>query len=155
MSFFFYGFDVSFNLTYQLGGKAYDYAYQIIMHNGSGNQIGTTWHRDILNAWTPTNTDTDVPRLNQSDVYTSARSDRFLVSASYLNFQNVNIGYTLPQTLTRKLGVESIRVYGSAENLFYISARRGFDPRYSLAGYNNMSSYNPIRTISGGITLTF
>lgn len=155
MSFFFYGFDVAFNLTYQLGGQAYDYAYQIIMHNGSGNQIGTTWHKDILNAWTPTNTDTNVPRLNQSDVYTSSRSDRFLVSASYLNFQNVNIGYTLPQIFTRKIGVESIRVYGSAENLFYISARKGFDPRYSLAGYNNMSSYNPIRTISGGITLTF
>ena len=48
-----------------------------------------------------------------------------------------------------------LRLYASAENLFYLSARRGFDPRYSLAGYNNMSSYNPIRTVSGGISLTF
>ena len=155
MSFQLYGFDLSFNLTYQLGGKAYDYAYQIIMHNGSGNQIGTTWHRDILRAWTPTNTNTDVPRLNQSDVYTSARSDRFLVDASYLNFQNVNFGYTFPAALTRNVGISNLRVYMSAENLFYLSARRGFDPRYSLAGYNNMSSYNPIRTVSGGISLTF
>jgi len=155
MSFDFYGFDVSFNLTYQLGGKAYDYAYQIIMHNGSGNQIGTTWHTDILNAWTESNRDTDVPRLNQTDLYTSARSSRFLISASYLNFQNANIGYTLPAKLTRSFGVERIRVYAAAENLFYISARKGFDPRYSIAGYNNMSSYNPIRTVSGGITLTF
>jgi hypothetical protein len=155
MTFQLYGFDFSFNLTYQLGGTAYDYAYQIIMHNGSGNQIGTTWHTDILNAWTPSNTDTNVPRLNQSDVYTSSRSDRFLVSASYLNFQNVNFGYTLPAKVTRLAKIDSARIYCSADNLFYISARRGFDPRYSLAGYNNMSSHNPIRTISGGITLTF
>lgn len=155
MTFQFYGFDLSFNLTYQLGGKAYDYAYQILMHNGSGGQIGTNWHKDILRAWTPENKITDVPRLNRTDVYTSARSSRFLVSASYLNFQNVNIGYTIPSKLTKKIGVESIRVYGSAENLFYISARKGFDPRYTLAGYGNMSSYNPIRTISGGISLTF
>ena len=155
MTFQLYGFDFSFNLTYQLGGTAYDYAYQIIMHNGSGNQIGTTWHTDILNAWTPSNTDTNVPRLNQSDVYTSSRSDRFLVSASYLNFQNVNFGYTLPAKVTRLAKIDSVRLYCSADNLFYISARRGFDPRYSLAGYNNMSAHNPIRTISGGITLTF
>ena len=88
-------------------------------------------------------------------MYTSARSDRFLVDASYLNFQNVNFGYTFPSKLTRKMGVSNLRVYVSAENLFYLSARRGFDPRYSLAGYNNMSSYNPIRTVSGGISLTF
>ena len=74
MTFQLYGFDLGFNLTYQVGGKAYDYAYQVIMHNGSGNQIGTTWHKDILRAWTPTNTNTDVPRLNQSDNYTAARS---------------------------------------------------------------------------------
>ena len=98
---------------------------------------------------------TDVPRLNQSDNYTSARSDRFLVDASYLNFQNVNLGYTVPVRITRKIGVSNMRIYVSAENLFYISARRGFDPRYSLAGYNNMSSYNPIRTVSGGVSVTF
>ena len=150
MSFQLYGFDLSFNLTWQLGGKAYDYAYQIIMHNGSGNQVGTTWHEDILRAWTPTNTDTDVPRLNQSDIHTAARSDRFLISASYLNFQNLNFGYTfqIPKAC-------QARVYLSAENLFYLSARRGFDPRYSLAGYNNMSAYNPVRTVSGGISITF
>ena len=155
MTFQLYNFDLGFNLTYQVGGKAYDYAYQVIMHNGSGNQIGTTWHKDILRAWTPTNTVTDVPRLNQSDNYTSARSDRFLVDASYLNFQNVNLGYTVPVRITRKIGVSNMRIYVSAENLFYISARRGFDPRYSLAGYNNMSSYNPIRTVSGGVSVTF
>jgi hypothetical protein len=77
------------------------------------------------------------------------------VDASYLNFQNVNLGYTFPSKWTRGIGVSNLRVYASAENLFYLSARRGFDPRYSLAGYNNMSSYNPIRTVSGGISLTF
>lgn len=155
MQFYLYGFDLSFNLTYQIGGLAYDYAYQVIMHNGSGNQIGTTWHKDILNAWTPENKNTDVPRLNQTDAYTTTSSDRFLVDASYLNFQNVNFGYTFPARWTQALKVDKIRVYCSAENLFFLSKRQGMDPRYSIAGWNNMSSNNPIRTISGGITLTF
>lgn len=150
----FYGFDFSINLNYQLGGKAYDYTYQTLMH--SSGTTSTTWHKDILDAWTPENTNTSVPRLQFAETYSqSPRSDRFITNASYLNIQNINLGYTLPSNLTQKYNIQNIRVYFSGENLFYFSARRGFDPRYTLKGYSNPELYSPIRTISGGISLTF
>ncbi len=153
-SFTFRGFDLSLSLNYQIGGKAYDYVYQTLMH--TGGTTSTTWHKDMLKAWTPENKDTDVPRLRFSEKNSQyARSDRFLKNASYLNVQNLNIGYTLPTALTRKFNVEKIRVYFSGENLWYFSGRQGFDPRYSLTGVTNPELYSPIRTVSGGISLTF
>ena len=148
------GFDFSINTNFQLGGKAYDYTYQTLMH--TGGTTATTWHLDILKAWTPANTNTDIPRLLYSEKYSqNPRSDRFITSASYLNIQNINLGYTLPSYLTRKFDIENIRIYFSGENLFFLSSRQGFDPRYTLKGYSNPELYSPIRTLSGGISLIF
>jgi TonB-linked outer membrane protein, SusC/RagA family/TonB-dependent outer membrane receptor, SusC/RagA subfamily, signature region len=148
-----HNFDLSATFTYQLGGRAYDYNYQVLMHTGS--QTATNWHTDILKAWTPTNTKTDVPRLRYSESYSqTATSDRFLVNASYLNVQNVNVGYTLPKSLTERANIESVRVYVSGDNLFLLSARRGFDPRQFLMGYSQPEYAFPIRTVSGGVTIT-
>lgn len=150
----FRGFDLSINMNYQIGGKVYDYTYQNLMH--SSGTTATTWHVDIFKAWTPNNTNTDVPRLKYAETYSqSARSDRFLSNASYLNIQNINLGYTLPSSLTRKLDIHNIRIYFSGENLFYISSRQGLDPRQTVKGYTNPELYSPMRTISGGISLTF
>lgn len=148
------GFDISINMNYQLGGKVYDYTYQTLMH--SSGRTATTWHVDILDAWTPENKNSDIPQLLYSHQYSqNARSDRFVTKASYLNLQNINIGYNLPGNLTNKFDVQNIRIYFSGENLFYISARQGLDPRYTLKGYTNPELYSPIRTISGGVSLTF
>lgn len=57
-----YGFDFSIALTYQLGGQGYDYTYATLMNSAQG--AGTNYHNDILNAWTPENKYTDVPKLN-------------------------------------------------------------------------------------------
>lgn len=147
------GFDLSVNATYQIGGKGYDYVYQTLMH--SGGQSGSTWHVDMLNAWTEA-TPTDIPALRYANTYgQNPRSDRFLVSTSYLSLQNVNFGYTLPANLTRKFNINKLRVYVAGENLCFLSARKGFDPRYSIGGYTNSELYSPIRTVSGGVTFTF
>lgn len=153
-SFRFYGFDFSINTNFQLGGLVYDYTYQTLMHTGGTSS--STWHVDMLNAWSADNKNTDVPRLLFSETYSqNSRSDRFLTNASYFNIQNINFGYTLPSSLTQKFNISNVRVYFSGENLFYVSARQGLDPRYSLKGYTNPELYSPIRTISGGISLTF
>ena len=149
-----YGFDLSVNLNYQIGGLARDYTYASLMHSGASTS--STWHRDIYKSWTPTNTNTDVPRFRSGEAYSqNALSSRFLTNASYINFQNVNFGYTLPAKWTRTIGIEKFRIYFSGENLGFFSMRRGFDPRYTLAGYTNPELYSPIRTLSGGINLTF
>ncbi len=145
------GFDLSFDFTYQIGGKVYDYGYASSMGGSRGTQI----HTDMLNAWTPTNTNTSVPRFEYNDTYMAYSSDRWLTSASYLCLQNVNIGYTLPAKLCHKIGIEGIRVYATGNNLWLWSKRQGLDPRQTITGDISADYYSPVRTISGGITLTF
>ena len=146
-----YGFDASIQLSYQLGGQIYDSGYRFMM---AGKGEGQNWHKDIYNAWTPANTKTDVPRLNAQDSFTNASSDRWLISSNYLSINNITVGYTLPSNLVKKMFIEKLRVYFTADNVGLITKRKGLDPRQSYTTSTN-SLYSPIRTISGGISLTF
>ena len=71
----------------------------------------------MLNAWTPENKNTNVPRMNVNDIYVSYSSDRWLTSSNYLSLQNITFGYTLPKNWTRKLQVEGVRSYFVADNV--------------------------------------
>ena len=151
-----YGFDLSVTFDYQLGGEIYDNNYATLMgNNASSADAGSAVHIDVLKSWTPNNTSSDIPRFQYSDQYTTAASDRFLTSASYLNFQSVTLGYTLPQNLVKKVGLSNLRVYATGENLGFWSARKGLDPRYSFSGNESVNVYSPVRTIMGGIQVSF
>jgi hypothetical protein len=145
------GFDLSVDFSYQIGGQVYDGDYASMM---GSNMRGSNIHKDMLNAWTPTNR-TDLPRMQHGTQYTNGSSDRFLTDASYLSLNNINFGYTLPRLVTKKAGIESLRVYLAADNICYWSQRKGLDPRQSISGGASNAYYSPIRTISGGVTLTF
>ena len=146
-------FDLSINTNFQIGGLVRDYTYNTLMHSGGGS---TNWHVDILNSWTPENKNSNIPRLRYTEKYSqNGLTDRFFADASYWNIQNVNFGYTLPKSVVEKMGMTNMRVFFSGENLFYISARQGLDPRQSLNGVQNPEMYSPMRTISGGVSLTF
>jgi TonB-linked SusC/RagA family outer membrane protein len=146
----FKGFDFSIAFAYQLGGRILDYTYQSLM---STDAQGSAWHVDMLNAWTPENKNTNVPRMNVNDIYVSYSSDRWLTSSNYLSLQNITFGYTLPKNWTRKLQVEGVRLYFVADNVALLTARKGLDPRQGYVASDNV--YSPIRTISGGISLNF
>jgi len=155
-----YGFDFSIQCSYQLGGRYYDGTYQSYMHTQDNK--GQVIHKDILLAWTPDNTDTDVPRWDGDILVAQTPVDRFVVSSNYLSINNVTLGYTLPSSLVKKVGISSMRVYVAGENLYVFSARKGVDPRYSM-GIGSMTSgsgfannaYGTMRNITGGVTLTF
>ena len=149
------GFDFSVNFSYQLGGLAYDSGYAALMASPTSSSTGTNLHVDIYKSWSAENPDSNIPRFQYNDLYSTGSSDRFLTDASYLNVENINLGYTFPSKWTNKIGIASCRLYAACENVGYISARKGFDPRYSFTGATNYSTYLPIRTISGGITLKF
>ena len=145
------GFDFSMDFTYQLGGKIYDSSYASLMSISRGY----SFHADLLDAWTPSNTSSDIPRIQYGDSYAAYTSDRFLVSGSYLSLQDVTLGYTLPRALCSKIGINKVRVYATGSNLWLWSKRQGLDPRQSITGATSNAYYSPIRTISGGITVTF
>ena len=150
----FYGFDFSVQCAYQFGGKMYDSGYASLMHGGTSSSAGRNWHKDILNAWSPENKYTDIPRLDAIDSYTNSTSTRFITSSDYFSINNITLSYTLPKRWTKALGVESLRLYGAADNVALFSARQGFDPRMGYTSATS-STYSALRTISGGVKLTF
>ena len=135
----------------------YDGTYEALMHNGDGK--GTNWSMDILNAWTPENPTSDIPRLNSLDVSYQYQSSRFMVSSDYLSLNSLILGYTIPRAITSKWQIASLRLYVSGDNLGLLSARQGLDPRQVLGlGSSTTSgnySYSQLKTLSGGITLNF
>lgn len=151
----FYGFDLSVAFTYQIGGVAYDSGYSAYMAAPVATSVGMNFHKDVLKAWSDSNKNSEIPRFQYGDNYTAAASDRFLTSSSYLNFQNAQLGYTLPSRVTDKIRVAGVRLYLTCDNICYISARKGFDPRFSMSGTSNFAVNSPVRTFSGGLSLTF
>ena len=150
----FYGFDVSVQFSYSVGGLTYDSGYAALM-TPPGSSTGTNIHKDMFNAWSVDNRTTFIPRFQYLDENIAAQSDRFLTDASFLNFQSAQIGYTLPQRVTEKFKVSRLRIYVLCDNIFYWSARQGLDPRYSFTGTTNYAVNSPVRTLSGGVSVTF
>ncbi len=86
----------------------------------------------VLNAWTPTNTNTNVPRAASSDPNGNARpSTRFLEDGSYLRLKNLMLGYNVPlnslQSITKGV-VSNFRIYVSAQNILTFTDYSGYDP---------------------------
>jgi len=149
------GFDLSVDFAYQIGGFVYDGDYQTFMTNPQATRKGFAFHADLLNSWTPENTDSNIPRFQFGDLYTTYSSDRFLTDASFLSLQNINVGYTLPARICRSLGMEKLRIYGVCDHVWLWAKRQGLDPRQNVDGSTTSAYYAPVRTFSGGITLTF
>lgn len=148
------GFDLAVDFNYQLGGQIYDSDYAGMMGiTGSGR--GHAIHADLLNSWTEENPNTNIPKLVIDDTSATTTSDRFLIGASYLSLQNLNFGYTFPTKMTSKVGIGKLRVYLTATNLWLWSKRQGLDPRQSITGGASSAYYSAMRTISGGISVTF
>ena len=150
-----YGFDLSIQTAFQLGGYVYDSNYSGLMNAGDAGQ---NFHMDMLNRWTPENKNTNIPALGyqvQSQEITQGNTvDFFLTDASYFSLRNVTLGYSLPANLLKKAGIEKLRVYLTGDNIWLKSKREGLDPRMYFTGETKMG-YSAVRTYSVGLNLTF
>lgn len=146
-------FDFSALFAYSIGGKIYNQDKLSILNNGTG--AGDAMSIDLLNRWTPTNTNTDIPRLGTSfpSSWTST-STRFLVKGDYLRLKNITLGYNLPKSLLRKAMIDNCRVYVQAENLLTVFGQQGLDPEQSVSG-TSYFRYPAMKTLSLGINLSF
>lgn len=150
---FFKGFSLNFLVTYGLGGDILDFGYANMMHSGN---YGQSLHPDILNAWQNPGDVTDVPRMESGNVdLVRTESTRFLTDASFWSLRNVNLGYTLSNNITSKIGFEGLRVSLTGENLFLKSKREGLNPQYNLAGTPSGNDFHPSRIISLGLNANF
>lgn len=147
------GFDLSIATSFQIGGYVNDSFYSALMTSGGQGQ---NFHKDMFNRWTPGHTVTDIPKLfldNQA-AGIDGNSDFYLTDASYFCLRNVTLGYTLPKSLTSRIGVDRLRVYVTGDNLWLHSKRKGLDPRQSFDGATGYI-YSAMRSFSVGLNLAF
>ena len=153
-SFSYKGFDVNIATAFQLGGWAYDSQYL----SGMSASLYVGHNRDMWDTWNPETGKGKYPIWNANNTSNSyiQTSDAHLISASYFSIRNITLGYTLPSSLMKRWGIGSIRVFATGDNLALFSKRQGFDPRVSMSGGNgDYGGYSPMRTITGGINITF
>jgi TonB-linked SusC/RagA family outer membrane protein len=158
------GVDLSIFFQYNVGNQIYNSpkSYTQGMSTSYAGDIST------LNRWTPTNTNTDVPRAVQGDPNNNLRtSDRFLEDGSFARFKSLVLGYTLPTALLSKAHLRTVRIYVQAQNLVTFTKYSGLDPEVSTfssgsgAATSNAAlgtdffTYPQARTLTGGITLGF
>jgi TonB-linked SusC/RagA family outer membrane protein len=109
---------------------------------------------DLLNAWTPTNTQTNQPSLDSTNADNfNTSSDRFLYDSSFLRLKNINLGYNFPSSFLSKAPISSLRLYVQGENLLTWTKWRGFDPE-AITALSVTNFPNP-RTISFGVSVGF
>ena len=152
-------FDLNIFLQGAVGGDIYNLT-AVQLYNGDSNGL-----TDVLNSWTPENTDTDIPR---AAVRGRERSSRFVEDGSYVRLKNVAIGYALPTGILQNVGISSARLSISAQNLLTFTNYSGLDPEVSYFGSGGESSgddnviqghdygnYPNLRSITLGVNLKF
>jgi TonB-linked SusC/RagA family outer membrane protein len=145
-------FELSFVLTYQLGGYVYDAVYAGLMSTATN---GGTYHTDILKRWQKPGDITNVPRLdNTRSAQFGATSSRFLTKADYLSINNISILYQLPKSFLSPIKASSARFFISGENLYFFTARKGMNVNGAFSGITS-DSYDAARIINAGVSVNF
>lgn len=150
----FKGFDFAVDMMGSFGGK---------INNSSRNQFVTSGLSNLnvewLNSWTPTNTNTTIPRyaVNTS---TTQQSDFTLSDATYIKARYIELGYTFNKGLLSRVKVSNLRLYVNTTNPFYITKYKGFSPEvsnsYSVSTMgDDFRTYPVSGTVRAGVNVTF
>ncbi len=132
--------DLEYSIAFNMNYKNWDFS--MFWQGVQGNEIwnGKRYHqvldgtrglkrREALDAWTPQNTDTNVPRATILDLNLNKRPSDYLVEdGSYLRLKNVQLGYSLPTDILEKFYVANLRIYISGQNLLTFTDYQGYDP---------------------------
>jgi TonB-linked SusC/RagA family outer membrane protein len=145
-------FDLSFFWQFSYGNKIYNNTRSFA--EGMNTIYGQ--FASVLDRWTPTNTDTEMPRAVYGDPNSNTRvSDRFLENGSYLRLKNVNLGFNLPSEVAAKLHVRKLRIFASAQNLATITKYKGFDPEVSTFNSDPLSQGTDFLSVPQAKSFTF
>ncbi len=108
--------------------------------------------------WTPTHTNGTMPAANAANWQQFLTSDAVVFDGSYAKIKQIQLGYTLPQSFTRKFMVDNLRIYGSLDDWFTFSKYPGFDPEITGTGSSlgvDKGSYPTAKKIVVGVNITF
>ena len=163
--------DFSYGLNLNLAYKDFDMTmfFQGVAGNEIFNQMKYTYYfdysnncvTDVLNAWSETNKDTNIPIMKTANTNggNSLPSEFYVENGAYFRCKNLQIGYTLPKKVLNKLSFTNLRFYVGVQNLFTITGYSGYDPEVSSnvlfsRGIDN-SSYPNARTYTFGFNASF
>jgi len=162
---FTYGFTLNlnykgFDLNVFAQGVHGNKLFNALKYTNMNPSIGTNFNmlKGILNAWTPTNTNTDVTRIISTDAngnYGNA-SDWYIENGSYLRIKNVTLGYTLPANLTNIAHIGAVRLYVTANNLFTFTKYKGYDPEVGMDALGiDAGRYPQAKSVLMGLNVNF
>jgi TonB-linked SusC/RagA family outer membrane protein len=153
-----FGFNIDYNNFYL--NTLFSYQYDVWRID---NQLSWAYNSafigqdnmtsDLLNAWTPTNTGSNIPSLTVTNEAFNGDSDRFLYDSSFIRLKNVNLGYNFPKKHLKDTSINSLRFFVQGENLLTWTKWRGFDPE-AITSLSVTNFPNP-RTISFGASIGF
>jgi len=174
--------DFIFGWTNRFSWKSFDLT--VLLQGSQGNDVfnmgrirlesmGEGSSTRMLDHWTPTNQDTDVPAFIDYQTRTAAglvsgrinmkepgRNSRWVEDGSYVRVKNITLAYTIPETLISRIGITRLRVYFSGTNLLTFTKYSGYDPEVSSFNSSDAmmgidySNYPTARTVTFGLDLT-
>ena len=118
---------------------------------------------DLLDRWTPVNSNTDIPSAIGEAVYSIGNSDRYIEDASYVRIKNISLTYSLSKSLLTKIGLQSASIYISGYNLFTFTSYSGYDPESTRSGRDftdvnsgiDLASFPEQKIFSTGLNISF
>ena len=142
-------FDLNFNLNFSFGAWNYDGAAGKMEHGGDGTLNIPTYYRD---RWKAEGDQTNIERfvIGRNISMTSYATTRRVHSGDFIRLKNVTFGFTLPKSLTRKVGLDRVRLYASGSNLLTWAAYDYIDPESSF-GWDTP----PVKTFTFGLEVKF
>jgi len=126
------------------------------MNNVYYNQL-----RTVMDRYTTTNTDGELPRFTNTNTNNTAMSDRYVEDGSFVRIQNITLGYKLPRTVINRVKMNNLRLFVTVQNLYTFTKYTGYDPE--VGSYNNSirlmnvdaGHYPNPRTYMGGVSVEF
>lgn len=174
-------FDFAANFNYQIGGRLVDFQSLYSTYGSKDNRFGANRMDFVKDAYTPyrwnsagqlefVSDPTELAQMNANAKMHMPSSmkgfllDKYIEDASYLRLKNITIGYTLPQKLAKKVGMNNIRAYVTATNLLTFTGYSGLDPEVntnrSTSNYGmptpgmDNSAYPIAKTYTFGLNIT-
>ena len=151
--FSFKGFDASIIIYARIGQKILSGFHQ------NNNQLAGRYQQIKVDYWTPKNPTNEFPQPNKDQEFPVFNQTLIYFDGSFVKIRNINFGYTLPSSLTKKLGIESLRLFSSIQQpkiwSEYITKYNGVDPEVSESGTTNSGVTPATKIITAGLNVKF
>lgn len=119
------GLELTLVGNYSYGAKKTSFLYNSLVTSDGRSAA----HKDILNRWTPENTNTLIPRAYHAfSGFGYGSTSLCLQDASFFRLSSATLAYTFPRKLINKIYLDNLRIYFTGSNLFTATKYRGFDP---------------------------